>query len=46
MLRRTKRPISDELMRFHRREQMRKLKVIVKSVLTFKPIDKFRLLSE
>jgi len=46
MLRRTKRPISDELMRFHRREQMRKLRVIVKSVATFKPIDKFRLLSE
>jgi len=46
MLRRTKRPISDELMKFHRREQMRKLRVILKSVATFKAIDKFRLLSE
>jgi glycosyltransferase involved in cell wall biosynthesis len=46
MVRRTKRPISNDLMKFHRREQMRKLKVILKSVLTFKPIDKFQLLSE
>ena len=45
-LRRLQRPISKELMAFHRREQMRKLKVILKSVLTFKPIDKFQLLSE
>ena len=44
--RRVKRPISKELMRFHRREQMRKLGAILKSVLTFKPIDKFTLLSE
>ena len=46
MLRRLKRPISRELMLFHRREQMRKLGVILKSVLRFKPIDKFTLLSE
>jgi glycosyltransferase involved in cell wall biosynthesis len=46
MLRRLKRPISKELMVFHRREQMRKLWVILKSLLTFKPIDKFALLSE
>jgi poly-beta-1,6-N-acetyl-D-glucosamine synthase len=45
-LRRLHRPISRELMAFHRREQMRKLKVILKSALTFKPIDKFHLLSE
>jgi glycosyltransferase involved in cell wall biosynthesis len=45
-LRRPQRPISEELMAFHRREQMRKLKVILRSVLTFKPIDKFELLSE
>ena len=45
-LRRLKRPVSNELMAFHRREQMRKLKVIVKSLLTFKPINKFTLLSE
>lgn len=46
MLRRVKRPISKELMKFHRREQMRKLRAIMKSLLTFKPIDKFKLLSE
>jgi biofilm PGA synthesis N-glycosyltransferase PgaC len=40
------RPISKELMAFHRREQMRKLKAIFRSILTFKPIDKFQLLSE
>jgi glycosyltransferase involved in cell wall biosynthesis len=43
---RGKRPISDELMAFHRREQMRKLRAILKSVLTFKPINKFTLLSK
>jgi glycosyltransferase involved in cell wall biosynthesis len=45
-LRRLKRPVSKELMAFHRREQMRKLRVILKSLLTFKPINKFTLLSE
>jgi biofilm PGA synthesis N-glycosyltransferase PgaC len=45
-VRRAKRPISKELMAFHRREQMRKLRVILKSAITFKPIDKFKLLSE
>ena len=45
-VRRAKRPISKELIAFHRREQMRKLKVILKSAVTFKPIDKFKLLSE
>jgi len=45
-VRRLKRPVSKELMAFHRREQMRKLKAIVRRVLTFKPIDKFTLLSE
>jgi glycosyltransferase involved in cell wall biosynthesis len=45
-VRRFKRPISKELMRFHRREQMRKLGAILKSVLTFQRIDKFTLLSE
>ena len=46
MLRRTKRPISKELMKFHRREQMRKLSVILKSFMALKPIDKFTLLSD
>jgi glycosyltransferase involved in cell wall biosynthesis len=45
-VRRLQRPISNELMAFHRREQMRKLRVILRSVLTLKPIDKFQLLSE
>jgi poly-beta-1,6-N-acetyl-D-glucosamine synthase len=45
-LRRAKRPISKELIAFHRREQMRKLKVILKSAVMFKPLDKFSLLSE
>jgi glycosyltransferase involved in cell wall biosynthesis len=45
-LRRTPRPVSRELMIFHRHEQMRKLKVILKSVVTFKAIDKFQVLSE
>lgn len=46
MLRRVKRPISKQLMAFHRKEQMRKLSAVLKSVLTFKPIDKFKLLPE
>jgi glycosyltransferase involved in cell wall biosynthesis len=45
-VRRAKRPITRELMKFHRREQMRKLRVILKSAVTFRPIDKFSLLSE
>lgn len=45
-VRRLKRPVSKDLMAFHRREQMRKLKAIVKRVLTLKSIDKFTLLSE
>jgi glycosyltransferase involved in cell wall biosynthesis len=45
-VRRLKRPISQELVVFHRREQMRKLGAILKSVVTFKPIDKFTLLSK
>lgn len=46
MLRRVKRPVSKELLTFHRREQMRKLRLILKSVLTFKPIDSFRVLPD
>ena len=46
MLRRTKRPVSNELMAFHRREQMRKLKAILKSLLTFKRIDSFKVLPD
>ena len=42
MLGRTKRPISKELIRFHRREQMHRLRGILKSLLTFKRVDNFR----
>jgi glycosyltransferase involved in cell wall biosynthesis len=40
-LRQTERPVSNELMRFHRREQMEKLKAIFKSMLAFRRIDSF-----
>lgn len=38
------RPVSDDLINFHRREQMRKLRAILWSVLTFKRIDNFRVM--
>jgi hypothetical protein len=41
LLHQTKRPVSDELMRFHRKEQMQKLKTIIKSLVTFRHIDSF-----
>jgi biofilm PGA synthesis N-glycosyltransferase PgaC len=41
LLRRIQRPVSDELMRFHRREQMGKLKAIVRSILRFRRVDNF-----
>jgi len=40
-VRRTPRPVSDELMAFHRKEQMEKLKSILKSVLRMKRVDNF-----
>jgi len=46
MLRGVKRPVSTELMVFHRREQFRKLSAIVRAVLTLKPIDSFMVLSD
>lgn len=45
-LRRVRRPISKELMAFHRREQMQKLRAVLRSLLTLKRIDKFTLLSD
>jgi glycosyltransferase involved in cell wall biosynthesis len=42
-LRRTKRPVSLELMRFHRQEQMQKLRAIFRNLLRFRKIDSFRL---
>jgi glycosyltransferase involved in cell wall biosynthesis len=41
---RAERPVSNELMRFHRSEQMRKLKTILVSLCQFKKIDNFELL--
>ena len=46
MVRRMKRAISRELMTFHRREQMRKLNIILKTVLTFNQVDRFKVLSD
>ena len=40
-LRQTPRPVSRELMAFHRKEQMAKLKAILKSLLSFKRVDNF-----
>jgi poly-beta-1,6-N-acetyl-D-glucosamine synthase len=42
-LKRTKRPVSDELMRFHQRDQMQKLKAILWSLLRLKKADNFSL---
>jgi len=42
-LRRVKRAVSPELMRFHRKEQMRKLRAILRTLLRFKKVDGFRL---
>jgi len=42
-LRRTPRPVSRELMAFHRQEQMAKLGAILKSVLRFKRVNSFDL---
>jgi hypothetical protein len=41
-LRRTKRAVTPELMHFHRREQMKKLRAIFRTVLSFKKVDHFR----
>jgi poly-beta-1,6-N-acetyl-D-glucosamine synthase len=46
MMRRVKRPVSCELMVFHRKEQMLKLRVILKHLVTFKSIDSFELLPD
>lgn len=43
---RMKRPVSRELMRFHRREQMYKLRVIFQSLLRFRKVKNFSLLTE
>jgi glycosyltransferase involved in cell wall biosynthesis len=45
-VRRIPRPVSRELMAFHRKEQITKLKAILKSVMTFKTIDSFEVLPD
>ena len=40
-IRRVKRPVSDELVRFHRADQMNKLKNIFRSLLRLKKVDSF-----
>ena len=42
-LKRMKRPVSPELMRFHRREQMQKLRAIFRAMIRFDKIEPFRL---
>jgi glycosyltransferase involved in cell wall biosynthesis len=44
-LRRVKRPVSRELMHFHRHEQMQKLAAIFNALLRFKKVDSFRVIS-
>jgi glycosyltransferase involved in cell wall biosynthesis len=43
-IRRVERCVTPELMRFHRREQMQKLRAIFRSILRFKKIDNFSLM--
>lgn len=43
-LKHEERPVSDELMKFHRKEQMRRLRKILMTVCTFKRVDKFSLM--
>ena len=45
-LRRVERPVTPELMRFHRQEQMKKLRAIFAALLRFKKVDSFRLATE
>jgi hypothetical protein len=45
-LRRVNRPASRELMLFHRREQMKKLKLILGSIIRFKRVDCFHVAAE
>lgn len=42
LLSRIPRPVSKEFIKFHRREQVMKLKSILKSLLRFKKLDAFR----
>lgn len=46
LVRRTPRPVPRAFVQFHRREQMTKLKAILKRLLTFKKIDSFAVSSD
>jgi biofilm PGA synthesis N-glycosyltransferase PgaC len=45
-LTRMERPVSQEMIRFHRREQMQRLKTILGTLARFKKIDSFRVATE
>jgi biofilm PGA synthesis N-glycosyltransferase PgaC len=45
-LRRIQRPVSREMIRFHRREQMKKLRAIFCTLLRFEKVDSFRVATE
>jgi len=45
-MRRVERSVTPELMRFHRREQMKKLRAILRAIFTFKKVDNFSLETE
>ena len=45
-LRRAERAVSPELMRFHRDEQLKKLRAIFRTLLQFKKVDNFRVATE
>ena len=45
-LRRIPRPVSPELMQFHRQEQMKKLKSILRTLASFKKVDNFTVLTK
>jgi biofilm PGA synthesis N-glycosyltransferase PgaC len=45
-MRRMKRAVTPELMRFHRREQMKKLRAIFRTLLSFKKVDSFTVANE
>jgi glycosyltransferase involved in cell wall biosynthesis len=45
-LRRIRRPVSREMIRFHRREQMKKLRAIFHTLLRFEKVDSFRVATE
>jgi hypothetical protein len=44
-IRRMPRPVSAELMRFHRQEQMKKLQAIARTLLRLKKVDSFAVLA-